>query len=204
MATFTSQAASANTFIRVTAATTNYSGLDQIQVGEANDDPSGQVNRSLIKWDLSSIPATATVSSATLSLWLRSDYSDNARTWRVFRVKRNWVEAEATWNVYSSGNSWGTAGCSNTTTDREASDIGSVSVGASETVTVQKDFSLTASAVQEWIAGTTANYGLLIQADTEVNDLYVVNSNSFATSGERPKLVINYTIGGGEFLAFFT
>ena len=70
--------------------------------------------RSLIKFDLSSIPANATITSATLSLWTTGDLSDNDRTIRVYRLKTAFDESSATWNESASGVSWQSAGASGT------------------------------------------------------------------------------------------
>ena len=190
-----------DTYINSSTPNTNNNSTILI-VGEGNT--SVDVARTLIKFDLSSIPANAVIQDATLSLWFSTDISSNARTMRAYRVLRNWVEAQATWNIYSTGNNWGTAGCANTTTDREATDIGSVSVSASETPDTEKQISLTASKVQEWVSGTTANYGLLIQMDTESNDAYAFHSSGGATAGYRPKLVINYTVPVGNPVTYIS
>jgi hypothetical protein len=157
--------------------------------------PDGITYRGLIKFDLSSIPASATILSATLSIWVNGDYCINARTLRAYRVKRNWVEEEATWNVYSAGNNWGTAGCSNTTSDRDAADMGNVSVGAAVAVGTEIQIPLTAAEVQKMIDGTYTNYGWLLQVDTETGDEYAYDSSGSATPSERPKLVVTYVSG---------
>lgn len=179
------------------SATSNFNSLNR--VGERND-AVGEVNRLLIKFDLSGIPAGSVIDSATLSLMVETDVSSNARTFRVFRVKRVWVPAQATWNIYSTGNNWGTAGCSNTTSDREATDIGNTSFSASETVGQFKDFTLTASVVQDMVAGT--NNGFLVQADTETDDGYGFFTSENGTESKNPKLVVTYHAGGGG-AAFF-
>ena len=95
-----------------------------------------------------------------------------------------------TWNIYKTSNNWGTAGASNTTTDREAADIGSAAFATTDTG--QKDFTLTASAVQEWVIGALANNGMILIADTELNDMYSVAACGNATAGQRPRLVVDY------------
>lgn len=179
---------------------TNWGAAADLQVGEYNGGT--ETDRMILQFDLSSIPAGATINSATLSLYLTNDYSDNARTFRVYRNKRPWDEGTrvgsgsadgVTWDVYSTGNSWQTAGGSGSN-DRESSDIGSRAMSASESTGAYKDFSLTASAVREMIpGGTFANNGFIIQADTENNDMYDFASREDATSGHRPKLVIDYS-----------
>ena len=189
--TYTSQpdeTSGVDTFISSLDPTGNHGGVS-IYIGESNT--SSDVVRTLLKFDLSSIPATAIVESATLSLWQTNDFSDNARTLRVFRVKRSWVEVEATWNIYSTGNNWQTAGGFGAD-DAEQTDIGALAFGASE-ANGQKDWSLTASAVEEMIDGTWANNGFMLKADTENNDAYGFHSSG-GTAGQRPKLVVVYSV----------
>jgi hypothetical protein len=183
-------------------ATTNYA-TDVLTVGEV---PSvTQIFRTLLKFNLAvgtnPPPATALVSSATLYLTPTYDGSSNARTMSAYRVIRAWSESQATWNVYTAGNNWGTAGCANTTTDRESAALGTMAVSASPTGGVALTMSLDITKVQEWISGAFANNGMLLQVDTETDDQIDYASSDNATASYRPKLVIEYTNGGG-FMMF--
>lgn len=191
MTTFTDQGSSVDTFMSSAEATTNYGTTAVFAAG--NDGVRSQ--RTLIKWDLSSIPGNAIVSSATLSIFVAVDASNNARTLRAYRVLRAWTEDGATWNKYDGSSDWGTAGCANTSTDREATDIGTASIDASPPVGTEYQISLTASKVQEWISGALTNNGLLLQADTENADSIQYDSAESLTALEKPKLVITYELG---------
>lgn len=191
MSTFDNQGSSIDTWMRDTAPDTERSTSTTITVGESNI--SSQVNRGLIKWNLASIPSGSTVSSAVLSIWVAAEFSDNARTLSVYRVRRAWVENEATWNSWTTGNAWSTAGCGNTTTDREASNIGTVSIVASPAAGTKYNITLTNSKVEEWISGSFTNNGLLLQTATENADRIDYDSSESATGNEKPQLVIEYT-----------
>lgn len=195
MPTYTSQpdeASGIDTFIQSNAATTNRGTATGLEIGE-NSGITKAVSRALIKFDLSPIPSTAIISSATLTITPESDRSNNARTLSVYRQKRAWVETEATWNIYSTGNNWQTAGGFGAN-DCEQTSIGHVSISASQTVNVGVDISLTASAIQEIVNGTWTNNGFLLKVDTEANDQFVYYSSGAATASYRPKLVIEYTV----------
>ena len=192
MATFTS---SADTMIRDAAADTNYGTEDHFQVGELKG--GAFVDRALVKFNLATIPTDATINTATLRLYdVALDGSDNNRVMSVYRVLRAWVEGEATWNHYAGTSDWGTVGCANTTSDREAGAIGTVNMPATE-VEQYYEITLTASKVQEWIDGTLTNNGVLLQMATETDDLHKFSSNAAASN--KPQLVIDYTLPAGFF-----
>lgn len=179
-----------DTFIDNVSTTTNFDGNDNLDVGEQAG--GALVRRSLLKPDFSSIPAGMIFDSATLKIWDRgTNLSSNNRTMKVYRLLRSWTVNQATWNKADSGTNWGTAGASNTSSDREATDIGSISMPATE-VAGENDITLTASKVQEMYDGTITNNGFLLQMDTETDDMHRFNASEWSTSSERPVLSIEY------------
>lgn len=171
--------------------TTARGGNTTLQVGEYK--AGANILRSLVKFDLSTVDAGKTIASAVLKVYDDgSDFASNAGTLKVYRVLRNWVEAEVTWNVYSTGNSWATAGCGNTTTDREATEIGSVATSATESAGYVS-IDLTPAKVQEWVSGALANYGVLLKQDTESDDEHQYAARQTANP---PLLEITYETGG--------
>ena len=176
------------------AATSNFGTNNELNAGEYKSG-TNDIRRSLIKFNLSSIPSGATLDSVTLSLWTiaaGSTYANNNRTIRVYRTKRNWVESQATWNVYSTGNSWSAAGGFHTD-DCEQTAIGSADLTTSIAANAQVDFTLTPTLISDLDLG----YGWLIKADTETDDLYAFKSSDHATASNRPKLSITYTLASG-------
>jgi hypothetical protein len=79
--------------------------------------------RALILFDVSGIPSGATVSAATLRLQVSLNATTTSHNELVYRLRRAWSETQATWNVYTTGNSWTTAGAADTTNDREGTAI---------------------------------------------------------------------------------
>jgi hypothetical protein len=200
MTTYTSQPDETDgidTQVNSFAPTTNYGTGTDFRVGnETNVD--NPTFRGLLKFDFSkgTNPPTrgATVSSATLYLTQTGEDSVNNRTLRVYRLKRAWVEAQATWNVYSTGNNWSTAGGFHAD-DCEQTDIGSKALSSTE-ANGEKTITLTAAAVQEMIWGDFANNGFLLKMDTEADDRYTFGAAGHATATSRPKLVVEYILGG--------
>ena len=183
-----------DTFISNFAATTNYGTSAELQVGESNADAA--VQRGLLKFDLSSIPSGSTITSAILTLTLYhagSFRASNNRTMYANRMKRAWVESEATWNIYSSGNNWATAGGGTNASDVDFTAFGNVAMTTSDADESEKSITLSASLVQEWLDGTFTNNGLMLSMGTESDDMYIFHSSDGATSSKRPKLVITYT-----------
>lgn len=197
MATYNLTATESNR-IEDANATTNYSTNNYFQVGEWNG--GAVIDRSLLQFDLSSIPSGSIITSATLRLYDQgTNLSSNDRTMRVYRLLRNWVENQSTWNVYATASNWGTAGAANTTSDREGTDIGSISMPATE-VAGYVDITLTTSAIQDMISGGSfTNNGFLLKMDTETNDMHQFSDQT--VSNQEPKLVI-VTRDSSFFLMF--
>lgn len=154
-----------------------------------------QVSRGIIKFDLSSIPAGSLINSAQMVLTYQgNDFSSNARAVNVYRILRSVIGSQASWNNYATGTPWGTAGCSNTTTDRENTNIGDSPTQSATPVDGDVvTFNLTASKIQEMIDGVFTNNGFLIQVATETDDMVAYKGHSDAKPTNRPKLIVNYT-----------
>jgi len=184
---------SADTRIISDAADTNYATATTLDVGEFISATS--TRRSLIKFDLTSYLGNS-VCDATLRLYdTGTDYTDNARTMNVYRSIRAWVEAQATWNVYSTGNSWGTAGSGNSSTDYDNNLVGSVSM-PNPAVEGYVEITLDPKYINEWLDGTLTNNGFLLIMTTESDDAHSFNSNDAASN--KPELVLTF---GGGFIA---
>jgi len=181
-----------DTFLLSSSSTSNHGTLTYMGVGE-DSNATNSMGRSLIKFDLSSIPANATITSATLSVWTDLDFSSNTRTIRVHRLNVPFHETQATWNLSATGASWQVAGASGAN-DRESVDIGSVQILSNEPLNIEKQVSLSASKIQELINGTFTNNGFIIVADTELNDGFTYKTSEHSTSSQRPKLVIQYQV----------
>src|SRR3990167_5392267 len=88
--------------------------------------------RALVQFDVSALPANATIISAVLHLWVSGATTNNADTVRAFRLKRAWVGSEATWNIWATAQNWQTAGGFGAD-DCEQTDIGAAALPAAVT-----------------------------------------------------------------------
>lgn len=189
-----------DTRINSNTATTNYGNGTLLYAGETNG--AVATSRTLIRFnDLTNLPRRAVIDSAILWLCIQDDASSNARTYEVYRVIRNWVAGDgsagsgATWNTYDGTNNWSTAGCGNSTTDYDGSVVlASASLSASEALGTMIPFSLNTSEIQKFVDGTYNNYGFLIKAQTEANDMYVFYSADHATVTLAPLLEVTYHV----------
>jgi hypothetical protein len=190
-----------DTFISSKNTSTNYGTINQLIIGTYLEKIGyvyyTRINRALIKFDLSSIPASSTVLSATLSLWTAVDYANMDSTLTVYRQLKDWAEAEVTWNDYKTGNAWTAAGGFDAS-DCEQTNIGSILVSEAESLDTEIQISLTPSKVEEWIDGTLTNNGMLICGLPETalptdDSRWAYHSSYATTAGYRPKLVIETT-----------
>jgi hypothetical protein len=116
----------------------------------------------------------------------------------LYRVLRNWVEAEASGDNFSTGNAWSTAGARGSGTDRAAS---ATQTGVFVSTTSGQWISFTNANligdVEGFINGTFSNYGWVIYADAaDAPTAQIVTSEG--TDSFRPKLTVTYTSGGGS------
>lgn len=178
--------AGVDAMINSDSATTNYGTLTSLDLGyfaETNQ------SRPLLKFDLSSVPTSAIVQTAVLTLKRAGNDGTHAYTFGAYKVLRNWVESQATWNIYSTGNSWGTAGCNNTTTDRSgtAENAHTINFAGNNTWDIPL-------MVQDWVTTPASNFGLIlltVEAWTAQGVWYPYSSDD-GTAGNRPQLVVTY------------
>jgi hypothetical protein len=142
----------------------------------------------LIRFDVSSIPSTAAVIRASLSLysvgWGGAEIPIDA-----FRVLKPLSLCESTWNQAKSGAPWGTVGCDNTSTDREAVALSSIVTSG---LNKWHTFDLT-SAAQGWVDLTAPNNGAVLQQGwPAANSGYYFASAQHSNPTLRPKLQITY------------
>jgi hypothetical protein len=138
---------------------TNY--IDQEVVSVYNDG-GGNVQRSLLQFNLDHIPNNQTIVSATLTIWRDSEIwlgGDNFQPTNVFVVTQPWVDSEVTWNSSHNGQGWFNPG---------GDFFGPVATNAlnipNGTVGIFPLYFDVSTLVADWHKGVFPNYGLLIAA----------------------------------------
>lgn len=185
-----------DTQIKQGAATTNYTSGTTYESTKYTTYDNDRTNI-LIKFDLSGITGTVDVISSTITMTQTSGSGADAVCF--YRLLRDWVVGEATWNIYSTGNNWASAGGAYNNSDRDPDLTASLS-----NVTSAQAYDFTGEQlcqdVEDMINGTVDNYGWIICVPTVQTDgqSHVWASADNATESSRPKLTITYTTSGGE------
>ena len=181
---------SADTWLRESTPAANYGTAQSFILGWDTGAGSGK-NRIVLRFDLTSLPAGANITAATLTL-VKDTASASAVVDGIYYFRRltqtAWVQLEATWNIYKTGSNWITAGASGdyTTTDQD-----SVTITAATTSMV---FGSLAPLVQEAINNRAEVLDVIImQAETAQGDFLVVWSQDASVSTNRPSLSVTHS-----------
>lgn len=152
-------------------------------------------SRKILSFDISSLPSGAIINSATLSCYYYQAFSGTPTGKNVilYKLRRNdWHETESTWNIYKTGNNWGTAGASNTSTDIDTS-LTDTSVMPNPNNWLEFD----AKDIVEDAITNSINVNVLIKFETEggSDTTAAFRTREYTTDTSlRPKLVIEYTL----------
>lgn len=183
-------------------ATTNYGSADLFS---ADKYAAGDQRNTLISFTgLSSIAGPVTVSAASMFLYMDNNSVFNDITVSARRLLRNWVEAQATWNIFSTSNNWGTAGGLSDGVDRNSTVVATALINSSTPGYIEFTGAGLLTLVQDWINGAANNYGLhLERTDASANDNSYIQwrSSEHTTATTRPYLSVTYASGGGSSIA---
>lgn len=174
--------------INKSSTTTNF-GSDTTM--ELNRNGAGTATRRvLVKFDLSSIPSNATLTSATLKLFQSGSASGlSGVQMDLHRLTRGWTENQFTWNKSDNSTNWTTAGG-----DFAGTATASVTPSSSGSNGTQHDFTVTTD-VASFVAGTDTNYGWVLKFNNESTSgvMPTFHTLESSTSGSRPQLTVTYT-----------
>lgn len=177
-----------DTYIREASATTNYGTAASLQVDGDEPSGSGTDMSILLAWDISEIPADATVQSVTLTL---NTINISNGPYFCYALLRAWDEGQASWNQAASGSAWSSAGALGAT-DRDSLPLCTISAPVLAPLSVDLNTDGIA-AVQAWVDGSLANNGLVI-SDSVTSDGADFDSSDSASAINRPKLEIVYSV----------
>lgn len=168
----------ADTHLCETAPTTNFDG----QTSTLVDGP-GNVCVVAMRFDLSTIPAGATVTAAVLDIW--TDFDPGGASTQ-YALAQSWVESEATWDSRSSGTAWTTAGAG--PPSRGATAVSTLPANAANTEYMAN---ISLATVQGWVTLPATNFGIAFVTSDADGTRWSTHEN--ATAAHRPVLRVTHT-----------
>jgi len=136
----------------------------------ANHGSSGDQQRSVVRFDLSSFPPGSSIASAVLLMSVR-DSESAPQPITIHRITDAWVEGGVNW--------------SNTAVDFDATVYGSILPDATDPVA--EDLT---TLVEEWVGGTHANHGVMFLSSNP-GDLVEFASREYSNSSDRPCMIVS-------------
>lgn len=134
----------------------------------------GDDYRSLLQFDLSTLPATIAIEKAELELTMyRNEIVSNTISVNGYRLLNSWQDNSVTWNTqppYNPISDGSTAVSGNTPLGPVRIDITALAQG--------------------WFNGTIPNNGLIVRGDEQTNSLLGFRSSNYLISSERPRLIL--------------
>ncbi len=168
-------------------ATTNYGGIERMTVCGYASQGAGNIQRGMVRFDLSSVPAGTAITSAKLYLYSYDAVQSKGSSgfYGVYRLTRDWSESASSWNQATGSVAWTTPG-------------GDFLAGPDATSAKQPNASPcwyewdVTDAVQEMIDGPAANFGWVVKCTDEMLSMQERFYQSDTVNAEfRPKLVIS-------------
>jgi PKD repeat protein len=158
------------------APSSNFGSATDMWVGYDHCIPA-EISRSLVQFDVSSIPAGASISTATLSLRLVNSCDMGERTHVVaaYRTTASWSESSVTWDTQPGyAEQYGSASIPSLTWEWYEFDVTDLARG--------------------WVDGSLTNYGLMVRGpESSGNDSARLGFGTRESGLYTPTLVIEYT-----------
>lgn len=171
-ATILNISASRDSWISEASPTTNY-GTDGNVLIETN---ASSQKRPMVHFNIGSIPAGATINSASVYLYAYSYDGSQGAVSTLYDLASDWAETSVTWN---------NAPALSTFTS-ESTNLTAINTWYSWDVT---------NVARQWYNGTKSNYGLQMRSSS--GGTYYIASRENVTTAIRPYLSVNYTITTG-------
>lgn len=152
--------------------------------------------RTILHFDMTAIPASATIVTASLRMFIFSKTGDLGATMKARMLNQTaWVEAEATWNIYSTGNNWSPVNAVNPQTGPYLSTPEADWIAPT---VLNEAFIINGLGplAQEAYDTYSKNLHLILMQNSEIigGALLVCRTKDAATVSERPLLSVTYEV----------
>lgn len=170
----------------------NNTGGGETTLGVGLYQDASQTNniRSLLKFDLTSIPVGAKVLDASMNLRLASVWNDTSIQVDLHEVTNSWTEAGATWAKKDGVNSWTKSGG-----DYVSAPLVSVGgIGRLTDMSINYLWNIPSQKIENQINNPSKNLGLLLKANNETVKSWkkFISSEDVANSEYAPLLAVTY------------
>ena len=189
-------APSQDCYLNQAAPTTSSCTAQELQVGASG----GTQRNSLLQFNLSSIPKDSVVVNAKLGVYAFARANTTGKSVTAAPVKSAWTNS-ATWNTTNGSTSWATSGgdVADAPTGGSIFEVTNASVGSSLGWTHWYP----TQTVQQWVAGTIENRGLLLKdAAGAAANLVKFTSSEGTDPNYRPFLDVAYWPRAGEMSGY--
>jgi PKD repeat protein len=174
-----------DTRLRSTRPTKNYGSHVRLDVDGSPDESA------LVFWDATSIPVGSTVQSVDITVNVTNR---SGQDYEFYELQRAWIESEATWSEYASGQSWQAPGADGAA-DRGSAVLGSITAPTTGTKTISLNAAGVA-VVQSWVDNPSSNLGFILLDYINASNGLDFSSRETATVANRPKLTVTYSNSG--------
>lgn len=148
--------------------------------------------RSLLKFDLSSIPSGTSVLDVNLNMWLASVWNDTDLDVDLHEATNSWTESGATWSKRDGVNSWLKSGG-----DYSSPILGTQNLSYLTDSIANYKWNIPVTTVHRWIHDPQTNKGLLLKANDETVKTWkkFISSDEALSPSKTPLLAVTYTSG---------
>ncbi len=176
-----------DTFVNEDRENDNYGADDDVRINSEI----GKVQRILIRFDISGIPSTAVVTSAVLRMYELSGGKGDDVAFKIHALDVPFVEDEATWTKPLTAEFWTTPGG-----DYEPEIYHQ---GTFNSTIGWRSLDIT-TLVECWVRGHVPNNGMIFVPEEAGGDSVKIfaSADESGNSEYRPKLIVDYTLQGGE------
>jgi Tfp pilus assembly protein PilV len=171
--------------VRLISPTTNYGNTDRIFLGQGSS--------GLFRFNVSKIPANATITSAKLSLYSLNSLNSGTKLklHQILSGDASWNESTSTWShqIYDSLVWAGNEGLNVANTDY--AQTAESEVTGRTTAGQRYEWTINPSVVQSWVSNSSTNYGLILRSSS--NSVYEFATKENSDINKIPQIIIEYT-----------